>query len=788
VATILASWIALPTVALADGMLVWGGRQVDIVEPTQKAFILFDHGAEDLVLEVRFAGAPREFGWLVPLPAEPRLLPDRPGLFEHLSVATWWPQLGHSIYRRPVYEGISAAGRGVTDVRRERVGIYDTTILRAGDGRALQDWLKRHGFRTRAGATHILADYMRRRWVFVAMRIAVRDSTDLPSLHDGTIQPIRFQFPTARPVYPLSVSSATSGGSDVLIYMMANGPVANATCTRAQWDIHPYGPDPGWWEVLDPSARFPGLRTTGGYLTKMRAVLRPRDMEDLRFKPYDAFAALHSVNERGRAEAATALGRRKPPGARDSLVALLRRRNGGGDDVLSAIWALGEVGGERAVSALVTLSGSTARDVRLEALDALARTRSREGPPVFVGRLGQLASCSGMWVDVERQICLGHVIALGDPACIPALQAIPRRPRSSDALKGGNGYPSGAETDVLAALAACGDVEAREETVDRLVREGADLTSRKGLERTAASMRGSYYNDFPASFWTGFECREPHFEMANQWSSHSAFDELLQDNPMVRDSLYRRAARDPRMPDAGRLVLTSHVGRESTDDQQLVMGAWERAIGSDRIVLSLQWPRSTFARRVYSTVSCNANACAAAYTLASLHDSDGLLRLWRECPRSDDHLRGEIAWAMARCGDPRLVVPVAEYTVQSWQPLFEARKPGEEGTEVVPQGARTIAPFVAGDSVVLRRLITDRTLHPGFRLLWIDNTQFRGTANRSLYPVVMAELEHMECGAGRDPYVTVAVADRARRQREHLLRELGSPSEVRLVQPASVHQ
>ena len=61
VATILASWIALPTVALADGMLVWGGRQVDIVEPTQKAFILFDHGAEDLVLEVRFAGAPREF-------------------------------------------------------------------------------------------------------------------------------------------------------------------------------------------------------------------------------------------------------------------------------------------------------------------------------------------------------------------------------------------------------------------------------------------------------------------------------------------------------------------------------------------------------------------------------------------------------------------------------------------------------------------------------------------------------------------------------------------------------
>jgi hypothetical protein len=62
--------LALP--ALADGCFVFRwNKAVDINEPTQKAIIVHDAGREDLLLQVKYEGPLKEFGWLIPVPTLP---------------------------------------------------------------------------------------------------------------------------------------------------------------------------------------------------------------------------------------------------------------------------------------------------------------------------------------------------------------------------------------------------------------------------------------------------------------------------------------------------------------------------------------------------------------------------------------------------------------------------------------------------------------------------------------------------------------------------------------------
>src|ERR1044071_8045797 len=73
--------------ALADGCFVTADKR-DIHEPTQKALIVYECGREDLVLQVRYAGATENFAWLVPTPARPNLVECSEKIFYDLAVFT----------------------------------------------------------------------------------------------------------------------------------------------------------------------------------------------------------------------------------------------------------------------------------------------------------------------------------------------------------------------------------------------------------------------------------------------------------------------------------------------------------------------------------------------------------------------------------------------------------------------------------------------------------------------------------------------------------------------------
>src|SRR5262245_40998611 len=120
-AVLLASYLTRE--ASADGMFVWRGEARDIHEPEQKALLIYDDGLEDLVLEVRFDGAPVTFGWLIPLPSPPRMRTDDPHLFVELSMRTKSAYAPRSERTLRVTMGTSAPSPEVNVLQQATIGI-----------------------------------------------------------------------------------------------------------------------------------------------------------------------------------------------------------------------------------------------------------------------------------------------------------------------------------------------------------------------------------------------------------------------------------------------------------------------------------------------------------------------------------------------------------------------------------------------------------------------------------------------------------------------------------------
>ncbi|MFH1574778.1 MAG: DUF2330 domain-containing protein [Acidobacteriota bacterium] len=441
--------------AAADGVFVWRNRNVDILEPEQKAFILFDGGWEDLILEVKYEGAVSDFGWIVPLPSEPEMSPGEAEIFEYLSQATQEPKLGRS--ELGVRLG-ATAGEGVEVLKRERVGIYDATVLAARGSDDLSLWLKQNEFRLPEKASPTLDHYIQRDWVFVAMKIAVEaaDSTTAERLSTGTIQPIRFHFQSPEPVYPLKISSILPGETDVLLYVVARDQLVNANCKHVKWENHIYGrlEDFSWYPGR---AKVPNLSGGGGYLSKLRARFRPEEMDDVVFESYDPVMGLRSRKTLSdRAEAASHLGRRKSPDGVPLLVDYLRENPDCDVDVLSALWALGEIGGPDAVECLIGRTKSSSLECRVEAIESLARLETKEAFPIFISGLAD--------GRVVRDACLQHLLALADESCIPELETLAQR-RGRDLAAINEWHKETRPTTGMCAtyaLAACGDADAEE--------------------------------------------------------------------------------------------------------------------------------------------------------------------------------------------------------------------------------------------------------------------------------------------------------------------------------------
>jgi len=707
-----------------EALHVWGMR----------AAVVFDSGLEELLLEVDFLDAPPEFGWIVPVPAEPEILATRGHVFAGFD--EWEPGFARSSRTAQVGALIDCSSFSFA----AGADVVDGAVIPPSDREALTRWLDEHQFSMSEGAKALTSQYSERGWFLAALRVRTNEVSGVPirSPQDtltsrGTTQVVRLLFKTLEPVYPLGICAALSRPVDLTLCVVSNGARIAAGLPQ-EWPSHPMqagGPSFG----SSKEQHFPGLQSDEARVTRLKKFVNPNEAIDLEFRLYDPIEVLKLDDEQLRAEAVSEIGRQRRVDLVEHVVDALDSCEPRAPLAVAALWALGELGGERAEDELLDWAASPVIECRFEALESLARLRCHEALERYLEIVRHPAESRNQidWVGSERRACWEHLIAFGDSTCIPSLKEMVA-PFPGLAWAWASFEPDDDALNAYAALAACGDSGSFETLRDYLLIDGENTVPDKTL---AKSMGGSV-NYFPRGFSLGLCVLSGGF--CSDHFRSAALLRLLAARPQFRDAVLRSAALDSRMPDGGKLYLLSKLDTATDADVELLLDIARRAIGSDAVHVDCAVHQS---RGIPDArIRYNVYACSAAYALAEIESLQGLLRLWEMCPPEDHVVRAEIAYSLAMLGAPEGFEPVLKHIETAWSakvssPAYRdamvARitpdglgHPGVNFDDLdVQYRQRKIVRFLrnqASNRDVTLRLINSQRLHPLLRLQWVKES------------------------------------------------------------------
>jgi hypothetical protein len=224
----------------------FAAKDKDIQQPAQKVFITWDPDKqlESFTVQPRFEGNAGEFGMVVPTPTQPRLDEMPRDFFRELAVFTILRSRAYPDSRLVVrgggigFGGLGGLGGGlgalggggwsvprpppVRVVETGLVGTLSYKILTADRANELYDWLKDNDYHY-AGDEATLDFYVKKHWFFTVMKI---DTTQMRKNEDGSytgdVTPTRFQFTSAKLVYPLRITRiSVRDHTEALLYVQA---------------------------------------------------------------------------------------------------------------------------------------------------------------------------------------------------------------------------------------------------------------------------------------------------------------------------------------------------------------------------------------------------------------------------------------------------------------------------------------------------------------------------------------------------------------------------------------
>lgn len=266
-----------------------GPRPVSTIRlDKQSAFLWREGSTEHMLLSVIYSGGTDEFAWVIPVESRPKVTVDKGAPFTELRRAT---QI--IIPRAPMLEASTrsapgGAAKSVTVLERKEEGPYDIAVLQATSSGGLYEWLKENDFHLSKNAKGYINHYVERKFVFVAARIrtgAKGNQAIANRLKNGTIAPMHLSFKAKELSYPLRVTAANPGASEMELYV--------AGAVRAPKDVlaatqpsgnDPFSPRVGGLKVesfkLEPQGktRFtlsgpPGLANSQGDFPTLRRLL-----------------------------------------------------------------------------------------------------------------------------------------------------------------------------------------------------------------------------------------------------------------------------------------------------------------------------------------------------------------------------------------------------------------------------------------------------------------------------------------------------------------------------------
>ncbi|MEM2882205.1 MAG: DUF2330 domain-containing protein [Candidatus Bathyarchaeia archaeon] len=223
IAVLLCLMASLPQAPLAQsdrGVLPIGDASVH--GPGQRAIIAWNGAVERLILSTDlYASAETRALEVLPLPSKPSV---EGGSFQSFEAVQRLIMRHSPRSMPPKYLG------ELEIIFHERIGAHDITVLRAGSVEELIAFLT--GYAKGAGieppslggeTRRILSGYLARGFIYWVL--------DLIDLHPSprSIEPIAYEFASASLYYPLMISSIANGATEITLYLITRGRVAEGS-------------------------------------------------------------------------------------------------------------------------------------------------------------------------------------------------------------------------------------------------------------------------------------------------------------------------------------------------------------------------------------------------------------------------------------------------------------------------------------------------------------------------------------------------------------------------------
>jgi hypothetical protein len=189
-----------------------------------------------------FQGSPKEFALVVPVPTfltrEQIHVGDK-ALVDHLDAYSA-PRLVEYFDQNPcemraLTEAVAAAAApmlmrqaprddlrskslGVTIEASYTVGEYDILILSAQQSAGLETWLQENGYKIPAGASEVLASYLKQNMRFFVAKVNVKEQTKLGFTY---LRPLQVAFESPKFMLPLRLGMVNANGpQDLIVYTL----------------------------------------------------------------------------------------------------------------------------------------------------------------------------------------------------------------------------------------------------------------------------------------------------------------------------------------------------------------------------------------------------------------------------------------------------------------------------------------------------------------------------------------------------------------------------------------
>jgi uncharacterized protein DUF2330 len=208
-AVVVATVLGVTGTAFACGSLVAPNGAVRLVRTSTLA--AYHGGVEDYVTSFQFAGAPKSFGSIVPLPGRPTKVE---------KAGDWTLQRLEREVQPPEFEafGLAASNARTADkvevLQQVRIESLDVTVLKGG-GTAVAKWAKANGFTLTADAPGVLRFYSRRSPYFMAAKFDASAAV-AQGFRGGDGIPVHLTIPTRAPWVPLHILATGKPGSEVV--------------------------------------------------------------------------------------------------------------------------------------------------------------------------------------------------------------------------------------------------------------------------------------------------------------------------------------------------------------------------------------------------------------------------------------------------------------------------------------------------------------------------------------------------------------------------------------------